>query len=727
MTQPGSAPVVPRGPSPAADADLQALFGQSTAVLASLAGPAHVLEAANPAFSAAIGGDRVRTGVPLGQLMPEPAAQGLLGHLDRVFRTGTPVTGRNTRVVIGSGGDAREAFFDFTCEPRRDAAGNVLGVQVIGVETTQVRHAQRLAAEHRLLLEQIARQAPLERVLDGMARTIEQLVPDVLVSVLLADDDGRRLRHGAAPSLPAFYNDAIDGITTGDGVGSCGTAAHRRTAVIVTDIASDPLWDDFRDLAGRAGLAACWSTPILGRDGRLLGTFAMYHRSPRAPKDSDLALAGIFTSTAALAIERHLSEQARVAAEAKEAAARADLAFLLEASTVLGGTFDHVRTLEHLAALCVPALAPMCTVDIVEDGHLRRVATAGTAGSRLPPPGDDATVTRVLATGTTEIARRAPATPGPWDELGVTGYVCVPLTERDRTFGVLRLLSTGDRELDGHAVALTEEVARRAASAARNARQYSQRAALARDLQAGLLMPDLPDVPGVDLATVYHPAGAGLEIGGDFYDVFPLAGEVWAFMLGDVCGRGATAATTTALVRHTARAVAPLLAEPTAIVAAIDRALGNRPHAHGTDFVTLVYGHLRPTPSGVDITLVRAGHNFPVLLTTDRRAHEIRVPGTLLGASVAVHHTAYELHLNPGDSLVLYTDGFLEARNGAREEFGEDRLLETLTAAPARPRAQDVIRRITAAVTAFAGDAAVDDDQAALVLTADPGGTTAPA
>lgn len=720
MTQPGSAAADARGPSPAADADLRTLFGQSTAVFASLTGPAHVLEAANPAFFAAIGGDRARTGVPLGQLMPELAEQGFLGHLDQVFRTGTPFTARDTRVLLGTGDNTRETFFDFTYETRRDTGGNVVGVRMIGVETTQVRHAQRLAAKHRLLLEQIARQAPLEQVLDGMARTIEQLVPDVLVSVLLAEDDGRRLRHGAAPSLPGFYNDAIDGIATGDGVGSCGTAAHRRAAVIVTDIATDPLWDDFRALAGQAGLAACWSTPILGRDGGLLGTFAMYHRTPRAPTDSDLALAAIFTSTAALAIERHLADQAKLAAEAKERAARADLAFLLEASTALAGTFDHVQTLECLAGLCVPGLARICTVDIVEDGHLRRVTTAGAGGHRLPPPGDDVTITRVLATGTTEIARRAPATPGPWDDLGVTGYVCVPLTERDRTFGVLRLLSTGDRELDAHTVTLAEEVARRAASAARNGRQYSQRVALARDLQAGLLMPELPELPGVDLATVYHPAGAGLEIGGDFYDVFPLDDGTWAFMLGDVCGRGATAATTTALVRHTARAVAPLLPGPTAIVAAIDRALANRPHAHGTDFVTLVYGHLTPGPSGVDVTLVRAGHNFPVLLTADRRAREIRVPGTLLGAAVTARHTSSELHLAPGDSLVLLTDGFIEARDGTHEQFGEHRLLETLTTMPQHPRAQDIVRRVTNAVSAFTGGADVDDDQAALVLTADP-------
>ncbi|MEV4462744.1 GAF domain-containing protein [Micromonospora echinofusca] len=305
---------------------MRALFGQSIAVFAALAGPAHLVETANPAFFAAIGQERARTGVAIAELMPELAGQGFIALLDEVYRTGEPYTGRDARVVLGVGPHAREAFFDFTYEPRRDADGTVTGIRVIGVETTQVKHAQRLMAEHRALLEQIARQAPLTEVLDGMARCIENLAPrEVLVSVLLADPDGRHLRHGAAPSLPDFYNQAIDGIVTGEGVGSCGTAAHRREPVIVTDIATDPFWVEFRSLAERAGLAACWSTPILARDGSLLGTFAMYHRTPRVPQDTDLALTRVFAGTAALAIERHHIEEAKTAAEARAKAAHDEL------------------------------------------------------------------------------------------------------------------------------------------------------------------------------------------------------------------------------------------------------------------------------------------------------------------------------------------------------------------------------------------------------------------
>lgn len=360
-----------------ADEDMRWLFGQSTAVFASLAGPAHLVESANQAFFAAIGEERARTGVALADLMPELAGQGFIALLDQVYRTGEPYTGRDARVMLGIGAHAREAFFDFTYEPRRDAGGEVVGIRVIGLETTQVKHAQRLMAEHRALVEQIARQAPLTEVLDGMARCIEKLAPqELLVSVLLADPDGRRLRHGAAPSLPDFYNQAIDGIATGEGVGSCGTAAHRREAVIVTDIATDPFWTDFRDLAERAGLRACWSMPILGRDGGLLGTFAMYHRSPRVPRDTDLALARVFTGTAALAIERHHIEQAKAAADARAKAAHDELAKVVRAERELRAEAEQrAAAAAELTARVRAAAAALATTP-----HPERCQLGGSGG-----------------------------------------------------------------------------------------------------------------------------------------------------------------------------------------------------------------------------------------------------------------------------------------------------------------------------------------------------------
>ncbi|MGW0502875.1 GAF domain-containing protein [Micromonospora sp. NPDC003241] len=367
--------------TPAAEDDLRTLFGQSIAVFASLTGPTHLLEAANPAFFTTIGQERARSGVPLADLMPELAGQGFIDLLDQVYRAGEPYTGRDVRVVLGTGPQARETFFDFTYEPRRDADGAVTGIRVIGVETTQVKHAQWLMAEHRALLEQIARQAPLTEVLDGMARCIENLAPqEVFVSVLLADPDGRHLRHGAAPSLPDFYNEAIDGIVTGEGVGSCGTAAHRRQPVVVTDIATDPFWSDFRPLADRAGLAACWSTPILARDGGLLGTFAMYHRTPRVPQDTDLAIARLFAGTAALAIERHHIEQAQKAAEERATAAHDELAKAVRAERELRAEAEQrAAAAAELNARMRSAAAAQVAVP-----HPDHCQLGGTAGCTAP-------------------------------------------------------------------------------------------------------------------------------------------------------------------------------------------------------------------------------------------------------------------------------------------------------------------------------------------------------
>ena len=370
-------------------------------------------------------------------------------------------------------------------------------------------------------------------------------------------------------------------------------------------------------------------------------------------------------------------------------------------------------------------------MDVLEAGWVRRVAAAATTGRArelLASPHavretfretEDDAVARVLATGLTEVARRTPAGPGLWKELGVTGYLCVPLMDREQPFGVLSLYATDDAALDGHRIALAEEVARRAASAAHNARQYAQRAALARDLQTGLLLPDLPDVPGAQMAAFYHPAGQGLDIGGDFYDVFPRGDGSWSFVLGDVCGRGAKAATTTALVRHTARAVAPLLDDPVAVVKAVDRALNDRNAQQNNGFVTLVYGHLTPAGDGLAVELVRAGHTLPLLLDSGHTVTPVEAHGGLIGIGVPPRLDAVRFTLRPTESLVLYTDGITECRTAGTERYGDARLAKVLASTPAHPTAAEIVRELTEDIRAFTNGRTVDDDQAALVVTAE--------
>ncbi|MEV7469502.1 SpoIIE family protein phosphatase [Streptomyces kronopolitis] len=693
------------------------LFGQAPVIFAALSGPQHLLEAANPAFFEAIGGDPDRVGTPLGELVPELAAQGVLDRLDAVYRSGVAHRARAGRLILGAPGAEREGFFDFTYEPRRDAVGRVDGVVVIAVETTSYHHAQLLAAEQRVLLERIARDAPLAEILTGMALAIEELSPGMLVSVLLSDDDGRHLLHGTGPSLPDFFNASVDGIATGESVGSCGTAAYLRAPVIVTDIATDPLWEGIRDLAARAGLAACWSTPIMSADGRLLGTFAMYHRTPKAPDEQDLSLSSAFARTAALAIERHQAAEAGRAAQDREKEAREDLAFVLDASTAITREPHFTDCLQCLARLTVPTLAPLCTVHVLEDGGTRRIAVAAATRADedfLASPGVrdriDEAVAHVLASGSTETDRSGTRSGLP----GSTGYVCVPLATRGRTFGVLTLLATG-RPLDDHIIALAEELASRAAASADNAHQFSDRVQLARDLQAGLLPPELPTIPGVQLAASYHPAGEGLDVGGDFYDVFPLPDDRWAVMIGDVRGRGAAAATTTGMVRHTARAAARLLHDPAAVVGAINDALTGS-SVNADDFVSLVYGELSPGTSPLTLELLRAGHVPPLVRRTDGTVEQLAQSGLLLGVAPEFDGSPCRVELYPGDSLVLVTDGITEARSADGEFFDEHRLAEALLGCGSSG-APGLIAAVNAAVTAFAGPS-TPDDQAALILTA---------
>lgn len=152
------------------------------------------------------------------------------------------------------------------------------------------------------VLKLIAEGKPLRETLDVLLRIVERQSPGMLASILLLDADGIHVRHGAAPSLPKAYLKAIDGQPIGPVAGSCGTAAFRREPVIVEDIAADPLWVNYRNLALEHGLRACWSTPIFDEHHRVLGTFALYFRNPGRPNRRHRMQIAIVTNTAAIAI-----------------------------------------------------------------------------------------------------------------------------------------------------------------------------------------------------------------------------------------------------------------------------------------------------------------------------------------------------------------------------------------------------------------------------------------
>jgi PAS domain S-box-containing protein len=214
--------------------------------------------------------------------------------------------------------------------PVLNASGDVVQFVCTMMDITESKLAEALRDGESRVLEMIARDAPLVEILEKLVLVVEAQFVGLLCSVLLLDDDGRHARHGAAPSLPKPYSEAIDGMQIGPKAGSCGTAMYRREPVVVTDILRDPLWEPYRDVAEPYGLRACWSTPILTHSGKALGSFAMYYREPRSPNPSETRALELATHLAGIAIERKLAREERE----RLREAQADLAHINRVTTM---------------------------------------------------------------------------------------------------------------------------------------------------------------------------------------------------------------------------------------------------------------------------------------------------------------------------------------------------------------------------------------------------------
>jgi PAS domain S-box-containing protein len=187
--------------------------------------------------------------------------------------------------------------------------------QAILRDISKRKQGEALLAGEKRLLEMVAKGDSLSAILDAICRLVEELCSGCLCSILLLDSSGKRLWHGAGPSIPKPYAQAIDGVVIGPNVGSCGSAAYRAEQVIVSDIATDPRWTGFREDALTNGLRACWSTPILSLENRVLGTFAMYYREPRSPAPRHQDVIEQITHLASIAIQRKRAEEALRASE----------------------------------------------------------------------------------------------------------------------------------------------------------------------------------------------------------------------------------------------------------------------------------------------------------------------------------------------------------------------------------------------------------------------------
>jgi serine phosphatase RsbU (regulator of sigma subunit) len=291
-------------------------------------------------------------------------------------------------------------------------------------------------------------------------------------------------------------------------------------------------------------------------------------------------------------------------------------------------------------------------------------------------------------------------------ELGMRSAMIVPLNAGGRTIGAMTLVNAeSHRRFDQATLAFATQIADRAAIAVENARLYTGQARIAATLQQSLLPDALPAIDGWALAALYRPAGDGVEVGGDFYDVFPTPAG-WLVVIGDITGKGVAAAAMTAVVRHSARIVGEETPEPALILSRLDATLRGQSQLSLCSVLCLLVRDGR-------VTISSAGHPLPLLLR-DGRVEPVGQPGPLLGAFADASWLQAGVELAAGETLVLYTDGVTDAvgANGAR--FGDARLTELLGRCAGSPP-DHLLAALERELTAFQVGAQADDT-AALAL-----------
>jgi hypothetical protein len=361
-------------------------------------------------------------------------------------------------------------------------------------------------------------------------------------------------------------------------------------------------------------------------------------------------------------------------------------AFLAEATTLLVSSLDYTETLGHVANAAVPSLADRCVIDLVDGSAVRRI---GDVGGEVPSAGSS---------------------------------VAVPIVWQERQIGTIRFANRpGSRRLttDDHTLAV--DLAARASRAIEHAHINAERDHIARTLQASLLPPALPQAPALELAARYRPARGGADVGGDFYDCFPLGDGEWVALVGDVQGKGVEAATVASLIHHSLRTIAMQEHSPAGILARLNDVLLRRRDGCRDRFCTLALVKLRERPDGsLDASVALGGHAQPLVRRAGGSVDPVGVTGTLIGAvpDVALHDATFTLA--PGDLLLLFSDGVTEARGdgGMLGEHG----LAALLAGAGGGGAEETCEYVDLAVRAYPPG---DDVALLAVRAAVPAGTSA--
>jgi sigma-B regulation protein RsbU (phosphoserine phosphatase) len=407
---------------------------------------------------------------------------------------------------------------------------------------------------------------------------------------------------------------------------------------------------------------------------------------------------------------------------------RAEFAQGLLARTgeLLASSLDYWRTLDEVAHLAVPEFADWCTVDVpAPGGRIEQVAIAHVDAERagdlteirkgfgmlVNQPGGVAEVIRTgrprLIGAGDELADEIAATDEELSRLAgasIGSAIIVPMVAGARVVGALTFANgPGARELDAGDLGIAVELGRRAGLATENARIAGERARIAATLERELLPPELPDMEGWEVATMYRAAGEMSEVGGDFYEAFSV-GDEWAVILGDVSGHGPLAASLTGVARHTIRTATTLAADPAVGLRVLDERLRER------DAVALCSVAVLLLPKGdpegeIEARLWLAGHPRPFVLH-DGVPREVGDPGPLVGIGEAPAWRSARVVLHPGDQLVVYTDGVTEARRPDGDRFGVERLRQRIASCE-EPAA--TVARVEASVVRFSPGEPRDD------------------
>jgi PAS domain S-box-containing protein len=599
--------------------------------------------------------------------------------------------------------------------PVTDHRGGVIGIGAVVVEVTRERLAQREQLAASALLDAVFRAAPVGIAfwdLDLRYRRVNEAlgeIDDVTAPEHLGRTPEEVLGH-AGRAVSAMLRRVAD---TGEALIDAqherrrpdGTTQHRQKTVF-------PVVDERGRLVALAGVV---------RD-----VTSQYE----AEAERTRLLRDALTARAA-------AEAAQVRAEAAQAEAeiaRRNTDFLARAGERLAMVSrDYDRTLREVANVAVPAIADWSMFTLLDArGAPRTVAVAASdiadeaaardAGERYPvrleaPAG----VGRVLRTGESEFVRDM--TPELVEELagdaqhlellramGVRSRLTVPVRAYDRTVGALTLVyARSGRRYSDDELRLAESLAARAALAVENARLYSERSHIARTLQRSLLPPQLPEVPGLELAARYRAAGEQNEVGGDFYDVFRAGDGVWAVLIGDVSGKGAEAAALTSLSRHTLRAASLRTLDPIENLELLNEALWTQTDVAGR-FCTVLYAQVRPSAHGADVTLATGGHLPPLIVRAGGHVERVSLRGGIVGGLRGPVFGEQTVWLGHGDLLLLFTDGVIELRRrGARHVQSGEEVLESVLRKHHDAPAADIVAAVEECVVALQDGEPRDD------------------